>query len=175
MKEVEEIKKIRRLSYVIIMTMLSYYIFLTSYPKDNLLGKQIYKYFYSINFEPYFKSCLKQKYLELMIDRQCSGREKSIKINNIVIYPKVGISNSLSEERDELLKFNSDPKNRYEYKYDDNHSEAHDKAIKITEIFMWVIFLLSLPIIWLTRDLSIYGITIINKVVKLISKGWKKI
>jgi hypothetical protein len=175
MKEVEEIKKIRRLSYVIIMTMLSYYIFLTGYPKDNLLGKQIYKYFYSINFEPYFKLCLKQKYLELLMDRQCSGREKSIKINNVVIYPELGIFSSLSNESNELQKFNSDPKNRYEYKYDDNQFEAHDKAIKITEIFMWVIFLLSLLVIWLTRDLSIYGITLINKVGKLISKGWKKI
>jgi|LakMenEpi03Aug12_release.lakeMendotaPanAssembly.Ray.scaffolds.fasta_scaffold191950_4 hypothetical protein len=173
MKEVEEIKKIRRLSYVIILTILSYYIFLTSYPKDNLLGKQIYKYFYSINFEPYFKLCLKQKYLELLIDRQCSGREKSIKINNVVIYPKLRIYDQKQSE--ELEKFNSDPKNRYEYKYDDNQFEAHDKAIKITEIFMWLIFLLSLPIIWLSRDLSIYGITIINKVVKIISKGWNKI
>ena len=174
MKEVEEIKKIRRLSYIILVSILSFSIFLGSYPSDSLFGRHIMKYLENKFTEYYYTSCLKQKYLELLIDRNCVGREKSIKINNVIIFPKTFFNLSL-QEWEELESYNNNPKNKYEYKLISNGPEAYDKARNLTKVLMWIIFLLSLPVIWLTRDLSIYAITLINKVGKLISKGWKKI
>ena len=175
MKEVEEIKKIRRLSYIIIVSIISFSIFIGSYPSGSLFGRHINKYLVNKFTEYYFTSCLKQKYLELLIDRNCVGREKSIKINNVIIFPKIFTHHLTLKEQEELENYNSNPKNKYEYKIIDNRPYAFDKASSLTEVLMWIIFLLTLPIIWLTRDLSIYGITLINKVGKLISKGWKKI
>lgn len=174
MKEVEEIKKIRRLSYIILVSILSFIFFLGSYPSDSFIGQHIMKYTSNKYTEYYFTSCLKQKYLHLLMDRNCVGREKSIKINNVIIFPKPFLNLSF-KEMEELENYNSNPNNKYEYKVIDNGPEDVRKARNLTNVLMWIIFLLSLPVIWLTRDLSIYGITLINNVGKLISKGWKKI
>jgi hypothetical protein len=76
------------------------------------------------------------------------------------------------QQSEAFTKFNNNPDRKYTYQYSNNRDYAYKKSQKITEVIMWVVFFLTLPLIWFTRDFSIH---IVNFSISLVSKGWKKL
>jgi hypothetical protein len=173
----ENIKKISRLGYVIILFICSYLFFIgNSFTYYSPAGQPIYRGLTKIFTEHYFVSCRQVKISEAqspffpaMFEKRCSGPEKSIEIDNIIIFPNTMMNPQQSEA---FTKFNNNPNRKYTYEYSNNRNYALKKSEKITEVIMWIVFFLTLPLIWFTRDFSI---RIVNFSVNLVSKGWKKL
>ena len=173
----ENIKKISRLGYVIILFIFSYLFFIgNSFTYYSPAGQPIYRGLTKIFTEHYFVSCRQVKISEAqspffpaMFEKRCSGPEKSIEIDNIIIFPNTMMNPQQSEA---FTKFNNNPNRKYTYEYSNNRNYALKKSEKITEVIMWIVFFLTLPLIWFTRDFSI---RIVNFSISLVSKGWKKI
>jgi len=177
MKNRENIKKISRLGYVIILFICSYLFFIgNSYTYYSPAGESLQRGLTKIFTEHYFVSCRQVKISEAqspffpaMFEKRCSGPEKSIEIDNIIIFPNTMMNPQQSEA---FTKFNNNPNRKYTYEYSNNRNYALKKSEKITEVIMWIVFFLTLPLIWFTRDFSI---RIVNFSVNLVSKGWKKL
>ena len=177
MKNRENIKKISRLGYVIILFICSYLFFIgNSYTYYSPVGESLQRGLTKIFTEYYFVSCRQVKisearppFLPAMFEKRCSGPEKSIEIDNIIIFPNTMMNPQQSEA---FTKFNNNPNRKYTYEYSNNRNYALKKSEKITEVIMWIVFFLTLPLIWFTRDFSI---RIVNFSISLVSKGWKKI
>jgi hypothetical protein len=177
MKNRENIKKISRLGYVIILFICSYLFFIgNSYTYYSPVGESLQRGLTKIFTEYYFVSCRQVKISEAqspffpaMFEKRCSGPEKSIEIDNIIIFPNTMMNPQQSEA---FTKFNNNPNRKYTYEYSNNRNYALKKSEKITEVIMWIVFFLTLPLIWFTRDFSI---RIVNFSVNLVSKGWKKL
>jgi hypothetical protein len=173
----ENIKKISRLGYVIILFICSYLFFIgNSYTYYSPAGESLHKGLTSIFTEHYFVSCRQVKisearppFLPAMFEKRCSGIEKSIEIDNVIIFPNTMMNPQQSEA---FTKFNNNPDRKYTYQYSNNRDYAYKKSQKITEVIMWIVFFLTLPLIWFTRDFSIL---IVNFSISLVSKGWKKL
>ena len=173
----ESIKKISRLGYVIILFVCSYLFFIgegSSY--YSTAGKSVQRGLTSIFTEHYFVSCRQVKISEArppfilpITEKRCSSPEKSIEIDNYIIYPNTIMTIQQSEA---FKKFNSNPDRKYTYEYSNNRNYAYEKSKKITEVIMWILFFLTIPLIWFTRDFSIH---IVNFSISLVSKGWKKL
>ena len=172
----ESIKKISRLGYVIILFIFSYLVFIgNSSTYYSPIGKPVYEGLTSIFTEHYFVSCRQVKISEAqppfppLFGKRCSSPEKSIEIDNYIIYPNTIMTIQQSEA---FRKFNSNPDRKYTYEYSNNRNYAYEKSKKITEVIMWILFFLTIPLIWFTRDFSIH---IVNFSISLVSKGWKKL
>ena len=173
----ENIKKISRLGYVIILFICSYLFFIgNSYTYYSPAGEPLQRGLTSIFTEHYFVSCRQVKisearppFLPAMFEKRCSGIEKSIEIDNVIIFPNTMMNPQQSEA---FTKFNNNPDRKYTYQYSNNRDYAYKKSQKITEVIMWIVFFLTLPLIWFTRDFSI---RIVNFSISLVSKGWKKL
>ena len=173
----ENIKKISRLGYVVILFICSYLFFIgNSYTYYSPAGEPVQRGLTSIFTEHYFVSCRQVKisearppFLPAMFEKRCSGIEKSIEIDNVIIFPNTMMNPQQSEA---FTKFNNNPDRKYTYQYSNNRDYAYKKSQKITEVIMWIVFFLTLPLIWFTRDFSIH---IVNFSISLVSKGWKKL
>jgi len=173
----ENIKKVSRLGYVVILFICSYLFFIgNSYTYYSPAGEPVQKGLTSIFTEHYFVSCRQVKisearppFLPAMFEKRCSGIEKSIEIDNVIIFPNTMMNPQQSEA---FTKFNNNPDRKYTYQYSNNRDYAYKKSQKITEVIMWIVFFLTLPLIWFTRDFSI---RIVNFSISLVSKGWKKL
>ena len=170
----ENTKKIARLSYVIIFCILSYVLFLSW---NSPAEKMTYEYLRKVKTNHFFISCLKGgwtdpengNYQPLTGKKECSGRKKSIIVENILIFPN---TIRTSAQNKALKKFNQDPKRGWYYEYSNDNQIAYKKARAITPKIMWILFFLSLPIAWFTRNFSILIVTLITKGTL---KGWKKL
>ena len=69
-----------------------------------------------------------------------------------------------------LNKYNDKHKKTKKYKL--MEFDTYNKRKNYTEIIMWLLFILSIPIIWFSRNFSII---ILNSFMSAIKKGWKKI
>ena len=173
----ENIKKVSRLGYVVILFICSYLFFIgNSYTYYSPAGEPLQRGLTSIFTEHYFVSCRQVKisearppFLPAMFEKRCSGIEKSIEIDNVIIFPNTMMNPQQSEA---FTKFNNNPDRKYTYQYSNNRDYAYKKSQKITEVIMWIVFFLTLPLIWFTRDFSI---RIVNFSISLVSKGWKKL
>jgi hypothetical protein len=173
----ENIKKVSRLGYVVILFICSYLFFIgNSYTYYSPAGEPVQRGLTSIFTEHYFVSCRQVKisearppFLPAMFEKRCSGIEKSIEIDNVIIFPNTMMNPQQSEA---FTKFNNNPDRKYTYQYSNNRDYAYKKSQKITEVIMWIVFFLTLPLIWFTRDFSIL---IVNFSISLVSKGWKKL
>ena len=174
----ENTKKIARLSYVIIFCILSYSAIIgKGSPNYSIIGDPINNYFHESLTNHFFISCLKGgwtdpengNYRPLTGKKECSGREKSIIVENILIFPNTIGASAQSKA---LKKFNQDPKRGWYYEYSNDRQTAYYKADKLTPKIMWTLFFLSLPIAWFTRNFSILIATLITKGTL---KGWKKL
>ena len=173
----ENIKNVSRLGYVVILFICSYLFFIgNSYTYYSPAGEPVQRGLTSIFTEHYFVSCRQVKisearppFLPAMFEKRCSGIEKSIEIDNVIIFPNTMMNPQQSEA---FTKFNNNPDRKYTYQYSNNRDYAYKKSQKITEVIMWIVFFLTLPLIWFTRDFSI---RIVNFSISLVSKGWKKL
>jgi len=174
----ENKKKISRLCYVIIFFILSHSIFIgNSWTYYSFAGEPVYRGLTKIFTQHYFVTCRQIKISEAKppffplptFEKRCGGPEKSIEINNVIIFPNTMMTVQQSEA---FTNFNNNPKNNFTYQYSNNENFARREAEKITNIVIWTVFILSLPLIWFTRNFSI---RIVNFFISLVSKGWKRL
>ena len=167
--------KIARLSYVIILTILSYVLFLSW---NSPVEKITYQYLGEVKTNHFFVTCLKGAwtdpdtghYRPLTGKRECSfSGVESIIVENILIFPNTVRTR---DQNDAFKKFNQDPKRGWYYQYSNDNQIAFKKARDITPKIMWGLFFLSIPLIWFTRNFSILIVTLITKGTL---KGWNKL
>ena len=179
MNSKENIKKISRLLYVVILIILSYSMFWGGRSNNKLylgvVGEPTSKFLTKAITKEYFLSCLKDKYRKNPYQKECLGTRKLlININGLLISPKIGEPNAYNRPKESaaLQKFNKDPKRKYYYAVYDDVSFVRYDAQRYTNLIMWGLFILSIPLIWFSRNFSI---TIVNSIASLVSKGWKKL
>ena len=168
-------KKISRLSYVIIFCSLSY-IFLIGKGSSyySTAGELVYDALTNYFTKYSYKVCTKTSIEERIQQRknifpdECFDNKFIIEIDNV----KINANDLTLEEIGYVKKFNDDPKNKFVYRLTNNSQGALIQAQRPTSIIMWSLFLLSLPLIWFSRDFSII---IVNFCVRLVSGGWKKL
>tara|TARA_R110000824_G_scaffold264414_1_gene453241 strand:+ start:3013 stop:3546 length:534 start_codon:yes stop_codon:yes gene_type:complete len=175
----ENTKKIARLSYVIIFCILSYSVIIgKGSPNYSIIGAPINNYFYESLTNHFFVNCLKSgwtdpengNYRPLTDKPECSlSGQESIIVENMLIFPNTVMTSAQSKA---FKKFNQDIKRGWYYQYSNDQQTAYAKANKLTPKIMWVLFFLSLPIAWFTRNFSILIVTLITKGTL---KGWKKL
>ena len=130
----ENIKKISRLGYVIILFICSYLLFIgNSYTYYSPAGEPVQRGLTSIFTEHYFVSCRQVKiseakppFIPAIFEKRCSGIEKSIEIDNLIIFPNTFYSNPQHNEA--LNKFNNNPDRKYTYEYSSNRDYAYKKS-----------------------------------------------
>ena len=135
----ENIKKVSRLGYVVILFICSYLFFIgNSYTYYSPAGEPVQRGLTSIFTEHYFVSCRQVKisearppFLPAMFEKRCSGIEKSIEIDNVIIFPNTMMNPQQSEA---FTKFNNNPDRKYTYQYSNNRDYAYKKSQKITQV-----------------------------------------
>ena len=174
------INKIARLSYVIILTILSYILFLSW---NSPVEKITYEYLREVKTNHFFITCLKNgwtdpetgSYRPFASKKECSfSGVKSINIDGyeMSVDPDDYNSYVYSPQTEVFRKFNQDPKRGWYYQYSNDNQIAFKKARDITPKIMWGLFFLSIPLIWFTRNFSILIVTLITKGTL---KGWNKL
>tara|TARA_B110000503_G_C6939557_1_gene326296 strand:+ start:51 stop:647 length:597 start_codon:yes stop_codon:yes gene_type:complete len=184
----EKKKKIFKLSYVVILIIISYSIFVERGSRSyyGVAGEPTSRFLTMVYTDEYFISCLKTEYRKLdSIQRyrnQCLGsREPTINIDGVLISAKFRDPNYYKEakESEVLNKFNRDPKHKFYYKYSHNEESARDKAERYTNLIMWGLFVLSIALIWSSRNFSISIVNLLasvfSKLASIVSKFWKKL
>jgi len=178
----ENIKKTCRLIYIITLVVVSLFSFVIPITYKSWVGDlfvhDLYKNAYT---EYYFLKCkyewqheLKSKldtsYRPTYLLEKCGKRIKNIEIDGTLInakkYQKSGSYQYHTTNHKIIERFNNQNKNVAVIK---NLDVTDDEAsYKATLISMWLAFIISLPLIWISRNTSI-------SIVSLIIKVWKKI
>ena len=164
MSKNNNLKKITKISYFFILSFISYFLLVGSLYKNNSLPDWTHEILTKrLTNEWYMKCPNNRKSLD------CVGRYKQITIDGVIID-----ANKWTPETDQLRKsWNKNRENNdFKWIYDNDRMLASQKASKLNQKVIWVIFLITLPIIWFSRQLSI---PIINSIMKIINKGWRKI
>ena len=179
----ENIKKTCMLIYILTFIVISSFSFVIPNTNKSWIGNPLYRYLWkNIYADHLFLKC---KYYDsatlydgrpIPIER-CPpwNMVKNIKIYGIIInadkYMKPLDRSATEYERKNqghilIEKFNKQNKNVAKI----YHHIVYDSkgALKTTLISMWLAFVFSLPLIWISRNISI-------SIASLITKGWKKI
>jgi hypothetical protein len=177
----ENLKKSSRLVYLISLTIISLFLFILPDRDDSLIGDPIDD-FYRDQVRSYaFQYCKIEKkpgiagLFKYMYVDKCSRLSKTIEINNIILdadamYKTGKYSWRVNEMYKAFNEYNEENKNIQKYKI--YEFDTYKKAKNYTNITMWILFIISLPLIWFSRNFSI---VIVNLVMSIIKKGWKKI
>ena len=169
----ENIKKTCRLIYIITLVVVSLFSFVIPNTYKSWVGDlfvhDLYKNAYT---EYYFQKCEYNEIYNSYYENCYSNptRVKNISIGGTTInakkYQKRGTDQYHSTNHKIIKKFNEQNKNVAVIK---NLDVTDDEAsYKATLISMWLAFIISLPLIWISRNTSI-------SIVSLIIKVWKKI
>ena len=158
------INKIARLSYVIIFSLLSYYIFLENIYGNNSVYDKVQNVVHKSITNHWYKRC------------STTSRKSDCKGYHV----KILISGQWMEAKNESVyqyraraKFNKERKpSEYKFVLFDDTYRALDKSYAPTLKIVWGLFLLTLPLIWFSRGFSI---PTVNSIMKLFNKGWKKL
>ena len=164
MSKKTDFKKIVKLSYVFILSCITYFLLVGSLYKNNSVPDWTHEILTKrLTNEWYMKCPNNRKSLD------CVGRYKQITIDGVTID-----ANKWTPETSQLRKsWNKNRKNNeYKWIYDNDRMLASQRATDLNQKVIWVIFLITLPIIWFSRQLSV---PIVNSIMKIINKGWKKI
>ena len=97
-----------------------------------------------------------------------------IKINGVILNANRMMKTYDSDTRKKLKIFrdwNKENRTKFVYKIE-AHYGYKDMAKKYTLLIMWGLFLIFLPLIWLSRNVSI---SILNGIMGIFKKGWKKL
>ena len=94
-----------------------------------------------------------------------------LKLNADKMSKDKGYDPRINQMFDTFNEFNVKNKNKFKYKMV-TYKGYYEKALKYTLFIMWTSFLISLPLIWLSRNFSI---SIVNAAMSIFKKGWKKL
>ena len=168
--EKSNLQKITKLSYVFILACLSYYFLVGSIYKNNSIPDW--------TEDVLLKKLTKEWYQKCPNDKKRYGydgcerrRYTTVELDKKIIYVE---NNSLQDSSD-IQRWNKQRKpDEFIWVYNNDQYEVSrsGKHSSLTKQIIWIIFLLTLPIIWFSRGLSI---PILNLIMSGINKGWNKI
>ena len=179
----DNIKKISRLSYITIMIIFSLFIFIIPDTDDSIAGN-ISEQILREKMKSYgFQACpieIKKTNMEFMpylYSEKCSPMyTKEIEINGLKLNAdKMRKTNGYDPRINQMfITLNElNEENKYKFKYKMvTYRGYYEKAKRYTLFIMWASFLISLPLIWLSRNFSI---SIVNTIMSIFKKGWKKL
>jgi len=167
----DNIKKTSRLVYVISLSVISYWALIGSgNPNYSSIGETVRKALEKSMTNHYFIACYKPKYRKNILKKECFGRETMLQIKGQLVH--IDSYYKYSNQFEALKKFNDDVNEKFTYEYSNDNKWAYHKAKKLNPKIIWVLFLISLPLIWFSRNVSIL---IVNGTMSIFKKGWKKI
>ena len=163
-KNKSNLQKVTKSLYIILLIIFSYYILIGKmYGTDGSVHESIEDFITKKITNHWYSKCPENKTWD------CKGRYEIIEIDGV----KIDVNNYTPGTTQILSKWNKQ-RGYSEFKwvyFNDvmiSRSKATDLASKIT----WALFFLTIPLIWLSRSLSL---RILNSMMSLFNKGWKKI
>ena len=179
----DNIKKISRLSYITIMIIFSLFIFIIPDTDDSIAGN-ISEQILRENMKSYgLQACpieIKKTNMEFMpylyVEKCSPMYTKEIEINGLKLNADKmrktkGYDPRINQMFITLNEWNEENKYKFKYKMV-TYRGYYEKAKRYTLFIMWTSFLISLPLIWLSRNFSI---SIVNATMSIFKKGWKKL
>ena len=179
----DNIKKISRLSYVIIMIIFSLFIFIIPNTDDSIIGGYtetlLREKMKSYGFQacPIKKKITDMKIMPYLYVENCSPMYtkeieiSGLKLNADKMRKTKGYDPKINQMFITFNEFNEENKFKFKYRMV-TYRGYYEKAQKYNLFLMWASFLISLPLIWLSRNFSI---SIVNGTMKMFNKGWKKL
>ena len=178
----DNIKKTARLSYVVIMLIFSLFIFILPETDDSYFGDEV-EVLLKEKLKNYgFQSCpieiekTKMKFLPYLYIPRCNKYilADEIKINGVTLNANRMMKTYDSDTIKKLKIFrdwNKKNRTKFIYKIEANFGYK-EMAKKYTLLIMWALFLITIPIIWISRNVSI---SIVNGIMGIFKKGWTKL
>ena len=179
----DNVKKTSRLSYIIIMIIFSLFIFIIPNTDDSIIGGYTETLLREKMKSYGFQACPIEKkktnigVLPYLYVEKCSPMyTKEIKISGLKLNADKmrktkGYDPRINQMFTTFNEFNEENKFKFKYRMV-TYRGYYEKAKKYTLFIMWASFLISLPLIWLSRNFSI---SIVNGTMKMFNKGWKKL
>ena len=157
-------QKIIKIVYFLILTGLSYYFLVGSLYKNNSIPNWTHEIITTLTTKHWYEKCPYS-----FINDGCRGKYEKIEIGGKTISAK-----HWTVENSQLIGGYNSTRKSDEFKivYNHNRLVASKNAMDLNKKIIWVIFLITLPIFWLSRQLSL---PILNSIMKIINKGWNKI
>ena len=170
-KDTSNLQKILKLSYVIIFALLSYYILIGSKYERKSVYDRVNKIVQSSITNHWYKECLVDNIQEIgclprsfekfNINGRWVSAENESKRSGLGDYvARQKYNKTKKEGRLKLVYFN------------DERKRAYYLAPPITKKIIWGLFILTLPLIWFSRGVSL---PVVNSIMKLFNKGWRKL
>jgi len=169
-KDKSNLQKILKLSYVIIFTLLSYYILIGSKYERKSVYKKVDKIVQQSITKHWFKECLEDKMKEIGCE---PTRYEKFLVNGRWISADIHHKRSGIMEYSARIKYNKSKKpGELILVYFNDERRAYYLSPPITKKIIWGLFFFTLPLIWFSRGFSI---PIVNSIMKIFNKGWKKL
>ena len=169
-KDKSNLQKILKLSYVIIFTLLSYYILIGSKYENESVYDRVDKIVQNSITNHWFKECLEDNIKEIGCKPtryekfQVNGRW----INAYNQHKRDGIRDYIARK-----EYNKSKKpGELILVYFNDSRRSYYLSPPITKKIIWGLFFLTLPLIWFSRGISL---PVVNSIMKLFNKGWKKL
>ena len=163
-------QKILKLSYVIIFTLLSYYILIGSKYERKSVYDRVDKIVQSSITNHWFKECLVDNIEEIGC---LPTRHKKFQINGRWISADIHHKRSGIFEYGARQNYNKTKKEgRLKLVYFNDSRRAYYLSPPISKKIIWGLFFLTLPLIWFSRGISL---PVVNSIMKLFNKGWRKL
>ena len=169
-KNESNLQKILKLSYVIIFALLSYYILIGSKYDRKSVYDRVDKIVQNSITNHWFKECLEDNIKEI----GCKPtRYKKFQVNGRWISADIHHKRSGIMEYIARNEYNKSKKpGELKLVYFNDSRRAFYLSRPITKKIIWGLFILTLPLIWFSRGFSL---SVVNSIMKLFNKGWKKL
>lgn len=167
----ENIKKITRLSYVVLLCVISYAMLIGS--GNSLyspIGSSVSKALQKSLTNHFFLACYKKEYRKNYYIKECFNRKETLQIKGQIV--NVNNYHQYPLDWKAFKEFNNDNNIKYTWEYSNDRKLAYYKSNKLTPKIMWPLFIITLPLIWFSRNFSI---SIVNSTMSVFKKGWKKL
>lgn len=169
-KDKSNVQKILKLSYVILLSVLSYYILIGNMYGRKSVYDSVDKIIQNSITKHWYKECLEDKMKEIGCKPK---RFDKFQVNGRWIEAKN--ESKKSGLRDYIVRqeYNKGRKSgELKLVYFNDSNRAYYLSPPISKKIIWGLFFLTIPIIWFTRGISI---SFVNSIMKLFNKGWKKL
>ena len=169
-KDKSNLQKILKLSYVIIFALLSYYILIGSKYERKSVYDRVDKIVQNSITNHWFKECLEDNMKEIGCE---PTRYKKFQINGRWISADIHHKRSGIREYSARKKYNKTKKSgELILVYFNDERRSYYLSPPITKKIIWGLFFLTLPLIWFSRGISL---PVVNSIMKLFNKGWRKL
>ena len=169
-KDTSNLQKILKLSYVIIFALLSYYILIGSKYDRKSVYDRVDKIVQNSITNHWYKECLVDNIQEI----GCLPRSfEKFNINGRWVSAENESKRSGLGDYVARQKYNKTKKEgRLRLVYFNDSRKAYYLSPPITKKIIWGLFILTLPLIWFSRGVSL---PVVNSIMKIFNKGWKKL